>query len=89
MKNNYRWEETVPKQNFVKVTTPKELESLQTFGVGRVRELIRVKDNIIYDKKAEICALREKNDRLLEVIKMMVRGISNMSSPSYGPFKVV
>jgi len=77
---------TPRKERLVKSTTLLDLDSIQTLENVRRRELFRIKDNIIHDKKAEICALREERDRFLEVIKMMIRGINNMSLPSYGPF---
>ena len=79
MNNNYTWDNTVPKERLVKSTTLLDLDSIQTLGNVRVRELFRIKDNMIHDKKAEICALREERDRFLEVIKIMLRGSNNMS----------
>lgn len=87
MTTKSKWEDSFPRQKFIMATSSADLKDLQTFGVARVKELMRVKDNIIHDKKAEICKLREENDILLEVIRMMVRGINKMSSPSYGPFE--
>lgn len=49
-----------------------------SIGSFRLKKILRLKDEAIHDKKAEICKLRETNDDLRLAINMMVRGINNM-----------
>lgn len=85
--NKHTWKDTYPKERFDRCITDKEIAEQTCFSSARVKVLMHVKNNIIHDKKAEICMLREKNESLVEVIRMMVRGINNMSSPRYGSFQ--
>lgn len=65
-------EETFPRQKFLMVISSADLKNKQTLGVAKVKELMRVKDNIIHDKKAEICGLREEIENLKALIEWLM-----------------
>lgn len=55
-----------------------KIPEVSTIGHAMMKNLLKIKDNAIHDKKVEICELREKVEDLRLVINMMVRGINQM-----------
>jgi len=68
--------ETYSRHRFNKLSS--KVPDVSTIGIARFKQILRIKDGAIHDKKAEICELREKLGDLRLVINMMIRGINQM-----------
>lgn len=54
-----------------------KIPKVSTIGHAMMKNLLKIKDNAIHDKKVEICQLREKVEDLQLVVNMMVAEFNN------------
>lgn len=78
-----RWEDSFPRQKFAVPVTLREIKEVGVINGERLRALIKMKDDAIHDKKAEICKLREENDKLRAEVERRTKLTLDLSGRLY------